>query len=65
MKNITDMTSKVYQPEQITEKICKSVFIAIPKLCGTLDCDKQRTVCIMNQVTKIILKVILGRLREE
>ena len=64
IKCITEIANKVYNSGQITEQMCKSTFIAIPKVSGTLDCDKHRTISIMSQITKIILKVLLRRLRE-
>ena len=63
VKSITDIANNVYNSGQITEQMCKSVFIAIPKVSGTLDCDKHRTISIMSQITKIILKIILRRIR--
>jgi len=64
VKSITEIANKVYHSGQITEQMCTSVFIAIPKVSGTLDCDKHRTISIMSQITKIVLKVILRRIRE-
>ena len=43
----------------------KSVFIAIPKVQGTLECEKHRTISIMSQVTKILLRVVLTRIRNK
>lgn len=63
VKCITEIANKVYFSGRITEQMCKSVFIAIPKVSGTLDCDKHRTISIMSQITKILLKVILKRIR--
>ena len=39
----------------------KSSFITIPKIEGTLECKNHRTICIMSQITKIILRVIINR----
>ena len=36
-----------------------SIFIAIPKVPGTLACNKNRTISII----KIIFKIVLGRLK--
>ena len=47
----------------------KSVFITIPKIDGTLECKKHRTISIISQITKIMLRVfmnrIIGRMRGE
>lgn len=37
VENITDIVNKVYQSGQIREQMCECMFIAIPKLSGTLD----------------------------
>lgn len=63
VKSITEIANKIYNSGQVTEQMCKSEFITIPKVSGTIDCDKHRTISIMSQITKIILKVILRRLR--
>ena len=63
VKHITDIANKVYNSGEIPKQMSQSVFIAIPKVAGTLDCEKHRTLSIMSQLTKIILKVILKRIR--
>src|SRR5215469_13529473 len=40
----------------------KSALIAIPKVQGTLESEKHRTISIMSQVTKILLRVVLIRI---
>src|SRR5215469_411026 len=42
----------------------KSVFISVPKVQGTLECEKHRTTSV-SQVTKILLKVVLARIRNK
>src|SRR5215469_9357153 len=43
----------------------KSVFVAIPKVQGTLECEKYRTISIMSQVTEFLLRVVLKRIRNK
>lgn len=62
-EKITEIANKVNQSGQITGQMCKSVFIAIPKVSLTFDCEKHRIISIMSQISKIILKVILKRIR--
>ena len=45
--------------------MAKSVFIVIPKKPGTIECSQHRTISLMSQLTKIILKVILNRIRSK
>ena len=63
VKTITIIANELYMENQDAEQLIKSVFITIPKVSGTLDCEKHRTISIMSQITKIILKVILKRIR--
>ena len=62
---ITKIANKLYMENQDAEQLIKSIFITIPKVSGTLDCGKHRTISIMSQITKIILKVILKRIRRK
>ena len=41
----------------------KSIFITIPKKPGAVECNLFRTISLMSQITKIILKVILNRIK--
>ena len=45
--------------------LCESLFVAIPKVEGTLECNKHRTISIMSRVTKVLLRVILKRIRSK
>ena len=60
---LTDIANKIYDSGEVPSQMCKSIFIAIPKIQGTLECDKHRTISIMSQITKIMLKIILARVR--
>ena len=42
----------------------KSIFIALPKVNGTIKCEKQRTISLMNHVTKLVLIcIVINRVR--
>ena len=43
----------------------ESEFIVIPKKEGAVECSKHRTISIMSQVAKIVLKVIDERLKRK
>ena len=60
---ITRLANRIYENGDFTEQMCKSLFITLPKVSGTLDCNKHRTLSIMSQVTKLILRVIINRIR--
>lgn len=65
IKNLTAIANKVYMEGKVTEQMCKSIFITLPKVNGTLDCEKHRIISIMSQITKVILRVILKRIRRK
>src|SRR5215469_2475518 len=65
VEKITTLANKIYESLELTSQMSKSVFIAIPKVQGTLECEKQCTISIMSQVTKILLRVVLTRIRNK
>ncbi|XP_076036015.1 uncharacterized protein LOC143021975 [Oratosquilla oratoria] len=65
IKIITEIANKVYGTGDLTEQMCQSVFIALPKIHGTLECSKHRIISIMNHLTKITLRVITNRIRNK
>ena len=62
---IVDLANLIYQSGKIPEKMKESEFIVIPKKEGAVDCSKFRTISIMSQVSKIVLKVIDERLKRK
>ena len=64
-KELAKLFNKIYETGNVISSLCESIFVALPKVEGTLDCSKHRTISIMSQVTKILLKVILKRLRSK
>ena len=53
------MSSGIYQ------RIYANLFIALPKKSGTIECESHRTISLMSQVTKLILRVLLARARQK
>ena len=62
---LTKLFNKIYASGNVIECMCESVFITLPKVEGTLECKKHRTISIISQVTKILLRVILKRIRSK
>ena len=58
---ITEIANHVYGSDEIPQEMLESVFIALPKKPGTIDCGSYRTISLMSHVTKIILRVMLNR----
>ena len=62
---LTSLFQQIYQSGNIIDEMCDSVFVALPKVEGTLECSKHRTLSIMSQITKILLRIILKRIRSK
>ncbi len=62
---LTEIARQVYDNGERVAQMYKSTFITLPKIPGTLECNKHRTISIMSQVTKIILRVVLDRMRNK
>ena len=56
ISKVTDIANKIYCTGVIPERMKESEFIVIPKREGAIDCSKHRTISIMSQIAKIILK---------
>src|SRR5215469_15222936 len=65
VEKIITLANKIYESGDLTSQMSKSEFIAIPKVQGTLECEKHRTISILSKVTKILLRVVLSRIRNK
>ena len=63
IEELTKIINKIYEEGNIPEELCKSIFIALPKKPGAVDCEKYRTISLISHVTKIILRILLLRAR--
>ena len=61
----TRLMNTIYDTGVIPAELCNSVFIAIPKKAGALECDQHRTISIMSHITKILLRIIMQRMRKK
>ena len=57
IRKITDLANTIYSTGQVPDKMKESEFLVIPKKNGAVECSKHRTISIMSQVAKIVLKV--------
>ena len=62
---VMQLANKIYDSGQIPTPMQLSTFITIPKKPGAMECNKHRTISIMSQLGKIILRVILNRVRNK
>ena len=63
IEKLTIMTNEIYDTGKIPQDLSKSIFIALPKKPGTIECELHRTISIMSHITKVILRVIMKRAR--
>ena len=61
LKKITSIANKIYASGQVSHDMCKSIFVIIPKIPGTLESNKHRTLSIMSQVLKLMLRIVPKR----
>ena len=61
LEKITDIANFVYESENVPDEMIESIFIALPKKPGTIDCKEHRKISLMSHIKKIILRVVLNR----
>ena len=57
--------NRVYESGIFPRQMLLSIFITLPKIPGTLDCSSHRTISLMSQILKILLKIIFKRIRRQ
>ena len=60
---VTKLINAIYQEGKVPEGMCKSVFIALPKKAGTTRCDEHRIISLMSQLTKILVRLLITRIK--
>ena len=65
IKSVTKLVNNIYDTGTIPEDMKRSVYIALPKKPGTVDCDQHRTISLMSHLTKILLRVLMNRIRNK
>ena len=62
-EHITQMAGCMYDTGERAKQMERSLLVTIPKKAGTLECSKHRTIAISSQISKVILRVVMERLR--
>ena len=65
LKELTFLCQSIYNTGYIPKDLTQSVFITLPKKPGATNCSDFRTISIMSQVTKVLLKIVQERIREK
>ena len=56
---LTKLLNSIYDSGKIPK-----VFITLPKIPGTIDCELYRTISLMSHLTKVLLRIITARMRK-
>ena len=62
---VSEIANCIYDTGRIPDQMARSVFITIPKKPGAIDCDKFRTISIMSQLSKLVLRIVLNRAKNK
>jgi len=62
IERLTCLANKIYDEGSFPADMCKSIFITLPKKPGATKCELHRTISLMSQLTKLILRIFLDRL---
>ena len=65
VETITKLLNDIYDIGQIPKDLSQSIFIAISKKPGAIECELHRTICLMSYVTKILLRIIMEGARNK
>ena len=65
IKLLTRVMNEVYDAGCIPNDLFKSVFVALPKRSGTIECQHHRTISLMSHATKLLIRVIMMRIRNK
>ena len=61
---LTKLLNSIYDSGKIPKDLAKSVFITLPKIPGTMDCELYRTISLTSHLTKVHLRIIMARIRK-
>ena len=59
------MLNNIYNRGHLPKDLCTSVSIALPRKIGETQCGQHRTISLMSQITKLLLRIIILRIRSK
>ena len=62
---LTKLLNDIYNTGYIPADMLQSIFIALPKKPGSIECEDHRTISLMSHVTKLLLRIIMRRIRSK
>ena len=61
ISKVTELANIIYNSGEVPKQMLQSVFIALPKKAGTIECDNYRLISLMSHITKIVLRILMNR----
>ena len=62
-QEITKIANEIYNSGEIPRELLQSIFIALPKKPGAMECELHRTISLISVVIKVILRILMMRMR--
>ena len=62
---LTQFLNDIYEKGHIPKDLTKSIFIALPKKPGAVECELHRTISLMSHITKVLLRILMNRARNK
>ena len=59
----TELSNMIHNQGSFPRELNKSIFITLPKVNGTIKCEKHRTISLISHVTKLVLRIVINRIR--
>ena len=59
---VVELTYRIYDTGQILTSMQLSTFVTIQKKPGANECNKNRTISVISQLGKLILRILLNRI---
>ena len=63
LAELTKLANMMYVQGSFLCELNASIFIALPKFNGTIECEKYCTISLMSHVTKLVLRIVINRIR--
>ena len=58
---LTKLANMMYVQGSFPSALNESIFIALPKVNGTIKCERHLTVSLMSHLTKLMLRIIINQ----
>ena len=60
---LTELSNMIHNQGSFPSELNKSIFTTLPKVNGTIKCEKHRTIRLMSHVTKLVLRIVINIIR--